>query len=145
MAEAIAAFSLAANIVQFIDFGCNFVSTIWSIYRKGQDGVGELFDLEKSAKDLQLVLANLQLPIGTTNERTESERSLQELAEQCQNLATEMLNALRRVSIPDKARKRDALKTAFRMIWKEDEIKSQQLRLEGCKHHLTLHLLASLR
>src|SRR5205823_3081841 len=101
MAEAIAAFSLAANIVQFIDFGCNFVSTIWSIYRKGRDGLGEFFDLEKTTEGLQLVLANLHLPPGTPNKRTESERSLQELAEQCQNLATEMLNALRQVSIPD--------------------------------------------
>lgn len=145
MAEAIAAFGLAANIVQFIDFGCNFVSTVWSIYRKGRDGVGELFDLEKTTKDLQLVLANLQLPPGNPDERTESERSLQELAEQCQNLATEMLSALRQISNLDKPRKRDALKTAFRMIWKEDEIKSQQLRLERFKHHLTLHLLTSLR
>ena len=145
MAEAVAAFNLAANIVQFIDLGRSFVFTVWNIYRKGRDGAGEFLDVEKTAKDLELVLANLQLPSGNPEEKTEGERGLQELAEQCQKLAAGMLSALHQVNVVEKGRKREALRTAFRMIWKEEEIKSQQLRLERFKHQLTLHLLASLR
>jgi hypothetical protein len=145
MAEAIAAFSLAANIVQFIDFSSNFFSTVWSIHRKGRDGIAVVFDMEKTTKDLQVVLTDIIIPPGSTDGLTESERSLQELAEQCQKLGTELMSGLRQVGSVNKSRKRDALKTAFQLIWKEDELKSQQQRLEGFRSQLTLHLLASLR
>ncbi|KAH0559273.1 hypothetical protein GP486_004211 [Trichoglossum hirsutum] len=145
MAEAIAAFSLAANIVQFIDFGSNFASNVCKIYWSGRDGAGEIPDLRKITDDLQEVLKGLQLPAGNDGEIPGSERGIRQLAEQCQHVATELLNSLNKVSLPDKARKRDALKAAFKIIWKEEEIKSLQVRLEGFRHQLTLHLLASLR
>jgi hypothetical protein len=145
MAEAIAAFSLAANIVQFIDFGSNFASSVWKIYWSGRDGVSEVPDLRKITDDLQEVLKNLQLLAGNNEEILESECGIRQLAEQCQNVATELLISLSKVSLPDKVRKRDVLKAAFKIIWKEEEIKSLQVRLEGFGHQLTLHLLASLR
>ena len=62
----------------------------------------------------------------SSEDKTESQRSLEELAEQCSQLASEMLSSLSKIGLSDKLRKRDALKAAFRMVWKEDEIKSQQ-------------------
>ena len=45
MAEALAAFGLAANIVQFIDIGSRLVSTIWGIYNQYQDATRDLLEL----------------------------------------------------------------------------------------------------
>jgi hypothetical protein len=144
MAEAIAAFGLAANIIQFIDSGRNLISTIWNIYRKGRDGLGEDFDSERTTKDLELVLASLRPDTTTEDNKSETEISFEKLAEECQTLANELLQKLLQITAVEQGHKRDALKTAFRLIWKEDEIKSHQQRLEGYKHQLNLHFLASL-
>ncbi|MCJ1351493.1 MAG: hypothetical protein MMC33_001477 [Icmadophila ericetorum] len=109
MAETIAAFSLAANIIQFIDFGSRFV------------------------------------PAGNENEISDSERGLRQLAVQCLSATTELSIQLSKVSLADKTRKRDALKVAFMVRWKKENIESLKARLEGFRHQLTLHLLAFLR
>ncbi len=145
MGEAIAAFSLAANIIQFVDFGGRLVSDAWSIHQKGRSGFGEILDVEKTTEDLKLTLVDLISPLESSENKKDSQRSLEELAEQCSRLASEMLSSLSKIGLSDKLRKRDALKAAFRMVWKEDEIKSQQMRLENIKHQLNLHILVSLR
>jgi hypothetical protein len=145
MGEAIAAFSLAANIIQFVDFGGRLVSDAWSIHQKGRSGFGEILDLEKITEDLKLTLVDLISPLESSEDKTDSQRSLEELAEQCSQLVSEILSSLSKIGLSDKLRKRDALKAAFRLVWKEDEIKSQQMRLENIKHQLNLHILVSLR
>ncbi|KUJ13754.1 uncharacterized protein LY89DRAFT_752926 [Mollisia scopiformis] len=117
MAEAIAAFSLAANIVQFVDFGGRLIHDAWSIYHKGRGSFPELLGVEKTAEDLKLVLAELVSPLKEPGDETDSERSLKELGQQ----------------------------SAFRLAWKEEDMISQQMRLETIKHQLNLHILVSLR
>ena len=145
MAEALAAFGLAANIVQFIDIGSRLVSTIWGIYNQYQDATRDLLELEMAVKRLDSILPTLAQTPEDSGESSESERCLRELAQHCCMLATEMLNTLHQVLDPGKARKRDAVRQALRIIWKEDEIKSQQTRLKEYKHQPTLLLLATLR
>ncbi|KAI9707887.1 MAG: hypothetical protein M1820_004493 [Bogoriella megaspora] len=142
MAE-IAALSLAANIVQFVGFGASFISKVWSIYRNSRDSLEELSDLETMAEYLKLNLADMNAT-GVEGQ-TDSQRSFHQLAKQCIALANEMTDGLRKIGISSKNRKRDALKAAVRLVWKEDEIHSQQQRLESIKQQLSLHILVLLR
>jgi hypothetical protein len=145
MAEAIAAFSLAANVVQFIDFGCNFVSTAWNIYRHGHPGEGKFLDLQTVTNDLKIIVDKLQPKAAQGCTETREHDGLFKLSEECQLLALEMLASLSNIIISNKGRKRDAIKHAFRVLWKEEKIKSVQARLDGFRSQLMLHLLASLR
>jgi hypothetical protein len=147
MAEAVAALSVAANVIQFVDFGGRVISTAWAVHQRGSDGFGEAMDLERTAKDLTLVLAGLRVPLEVQEDgsKTESQQSVEELVDQCSKLAGDMLASLSKIGLSDKLRKRDALRAAFRMAWKEDEIKHQQTRLDGIRHQLNLHILMSLR
>ena len=96
-------------------------------------------------KRLDSIFPTLAQTPEDSGKSSESERCLRELAQHCCMLATEMLNTLHQVLDPGKARKRDAVRQALRIIWKEDEIKSQQTRLKEYKHQPTLLLLATLR
>lgn len=145
MAEAIVIIGLAANIVQFLDFGSKFISGVWKTYRSGGDAVGEIPDLAKITGDLQIILKAFQGPDRDGEETIEGEHDLRQLAGECQTLATDLLKSLKKISPPDKVRKRDALRAAFRMVWKEEEISRLHVRLEGFRHQLTLRLLALLR
>jgi hypothetical protein len=145
MAEAVAAFSLAANIVQFIDFGSRFTRNVWKIYKSSRDVSDEILDHCKITSDLQEVLKNLQQPEGVDQQIPTTERGLRELAEQCAAVAVELQSFLKRFSVPENVSKRDALKVAFKRLWKEEEIKSLEGRLDAFRNQLTFHLLTSLR
>ena len=138
------ALSLAANIVQFIDFSSKFVSKVLKIYQRGGEKVGELPDFQIAAEDLQRIVSNLQSS-HYTGERNESGNSLLCLLQQCRDLAGEILDRVRTTASEGKVRKRDALMEAFRMTFRQKDIHSLQTRLDRLRQELILHLLDSLR
>jgi hypothetical protein len=151
MADAVAAFSLAAGILQFVDFGSKFAKNALNIYKAGAQGaLAELQQLQSTTADLQSVLKSLQSPRNTSNSSTELEddTGILKLAEECQQVATELLNSLNKIikiQRYKKPGKRDAIRTAFQVMWNEDDIKSLQIRMSEFRNQLTLRLLVSLR
>ena len=75
MAESIAIFGLAANIVQFLDIGSKFVSSAWKIYSSGRNGMGKISDLVRLTGDLQTILKGLQTSDENINATIEGENN----------------------------------------------------------------------
>jgi len=144
MAEAVAAFSLAANVLQFIDFGSRVMSNFWAFYKSSRHGTNEVPDLQGINNDLQQVLESLQVP---TDDITQSDIGLLQLAQDCQNVALELETLLQSLFKAEAGNigKREALKAAFKLVWKEDQVRYLQERLDQFRNQLIVHLLASLR
>ena len=138
MAEAIAAFSLATNVVQFIDFGIRFASGVHKFYRSNRERAGEIPNIQKSIANLQKVVKNLQGSYNGQGALSDVERDLQQVVESCRDEASKLLGLLGKLSSLKSDRKRDALVSAFKTMWNEDEIRAFQIRLEGLRHQLTL-------
>ena len=145
MAETIVALGIAANVIGFVEFGVRTISTFWRFVRSGADTNTAVPDVESTTRDLQKLLENIQSSSASSNDASEDERDLYQLAEDCQNVARDILGLLSKISLPDQSRKRDALRAACKTVFREDEVKSLQARLELFRSQLTLHLLASLR
>jgi hypothetical protein len=148
MAEAIAAFGLAANVVQFIDFGSKLTSSFWHLYKSGRDGVEEVSfapHLQTMTSDLQNILDGLV--DQESGDGSHDDSGLRKLAEDCKAQAAELQTLLGSLGTAGNGKfgKREALKAAFRAVWKEDEINSFEVRLGQFRQQLTLHLLSSLR
>lgn len=143
MAEAVAAFSLAANVIQFIDFGARVASNFWRFYKFRENRASEIPDIRTITADLDMVLVRVQ-PVVETDD---SESGLRQLVNECQDVAAGLQKVLRSLAKvrTDKSTKRDALKAAFKVVWKEEEIKAFQTRLDQFRAQLTVHLLSSLR
>ena len=139
--EAAAAFALAGTILQFVDSGARFVTLARSLYRQGADNTNDHFHLLMITESLSTVIPKL----GASKVEHEAEGGLGQLATDCSKTATRLLNILQTIRNPGHSRKRDAVKTAFRLICKEDEIKSLQEQLTSFRDQLNLHLLLSLR
>lgn len=139
MAEAVAALGVAANVLQFLDYGSRFVSQAWRIHKTGSDGLDGIPNLQLMTKQLQEVLGDLQKHQATDNPE------LLQLSEECSRVARRLIESIDCIGIPQGGRKRDALKTAFKMAWKREEIQQLQRELDGFRQQLSLHLLASLR
>jgi len=86
MAEAIAAFGLASNILQVIDFGTKFVSIAWRIYRSSNaalDSAQDIVNIQRMTKDLQTVLPTLQDPDCHSDVAADSQGNISQLASDC--------------------------------------------------------------
>src|SRR5947207_108974 len=112
MAEALAAFSVAANVLQFVDVGTRTVATFWSFYRSNRKGLKQAPDIVSISADLQRVLDKFQLPPG---DGPDEDAGLVQLARECQDVALEMQNLLNSLfNVEAKSMgKREALLAAF--------------------------------
>lgn len=141
MVEAVAAFSVAASIIQFIDFGSKLMSRIWQFYKSSRKSEEALPDVQRITADLLDVLKRVDIP---DNENNEADNGLQQLVVECHNVATDLLKLLNSLHA-DNQSKRKAIQSAFKLMWREEDILSLQKRLDQCRAQLVIHLLASLR
>jgi hypothetical protein len=148
MADAVAALGLASNVLQVIDFGSKFLSIAWKIYRSGKsavDSVDELADLQKINSNLYGVLDKLQAPSSGLNDVLSDHHGIIQLATECSRLVQKLLGFFRNLGLGENGRKRDAIKAAFKIMWKEDDIQAVQDAINEFRQQLTLNLLVSLR
>lgn len=147
MAEAVAALSLAANVLQMLDYGRQFVTAAYKISESGQEGIEGFTSLQTLCKDLDVALRDLQTPTSSTSNTSlpNGNREIADLANDCAKLTQRLLDTLRQVGLPGSGRKRDAVKAAFRLLWNQDEIKALDAQLGEFRSQLTLRLLMSVR
>ena len=150
-AGAVAALSLAANIIQVTDFGFKFVRKAYNIRESGREGAGELVHLEKLAEDIRAVVNRLgvdqQSPATGIQDAITSHKAISQIAGECKTAVEEILNSIDSMSLSRSrlGRKRDAARAAFKLVWNTDKIQTLQGRLNDLKSQLTLNLVESLR
>ncbi|KAK6070516.1 aflatoxin b1 aldehyde reductase member 2 [Seiridium cupressi] len=144
MAEAAAALSLAANILQMVEYGAGFVATAWKLWKSGSEGV---MGLDLLSQNLKNVSQQLQTDLSSPSAEPEeaSGYGMFELAAECLKTTQEMLGTLNSLGLPTGGRKREAVKATFKLKWKMEDIRALQAKLEGFRSQLTLNLVASLR
>lgn len=144
MAEALIAVGIAANVVQFLDFGSRFISSCWEIYTSSRDGTGEFHDLQIITEDFDKVLKDLKRSDHDGKYLPEEDRGFQPLVASCQGLSDQLLDSLHKINSPKKVRKRDAVREIIKNLW-HNEISSLQVRLERLRQELIVHLLGLIR
>ena len=143
--DPLAALSLAASVVQFVDFGLSIAKEGTEVYHSLDGATIQNATLEYITKDLQSLMERLKIqppPVGTTF--TPAQTSLNNLVKKCSETAKEILDKLEKV----KARKRsviESLRAAFLNVWSKKGIDELCKHLEGYQIQLNTHLLGSLR
>ena len=138
--DPVSAFALSGTILQFPDTGTKFATLAVSLYRHESDTLTDHDVLSSIAKDLSSILPKLQ-PLGVVDDPSSG---LSKLVKDCQRTTHRLLNVLHSIGQAGTTRKRDAIKVAFRSLYKEDEIRSLQDQLNGFRAKLNLHLVLSL-
>lgn len=145
--EAVAAFSLAGTILQFLDTGSRFINLAISLHNRGQDQVDEstneiTHDLDRIVKDLQS--QGFSNPDSTASNNGQ-DNGLHRLVKHCGEVAEELLGNLCEHQVHDQRRKRDALKLALKRVWNDKKIAELRERLDGFRNQINVHLLVLLR
>jgi hypothetical protein len=153
MAEAIAALSLAGNIVQFIDFGGKVLFGGLKLYknRLGSNALGEMKDTKFITESLQRLIETLNQPLEESdpvNEGTklsQTEIDLRDLAVNCSDIAKELLKAITKVELQGKRGKWDSLRSALKHVLAEGRIERIRQCLDNFRQEVIVHILACFR
>lgn len=147
MAEAVAALSLAANILQMVEYGSVFVATAWKIYAsKADTHLAKDFDqLRYRTQEVEKILGSLEQndsTIPSTAALKDRDRDLLTLATESRKVTKEILGSLNEIGNPAAWK---AMQAAFKSLWHHDRIAGLQTELDRVRSQLTLQLVHSLR
>ena len=146
MAEPLAVFGIAANVIQFLEFGGTLFSASQQIYRHGT--IKDHIDIKLIAKDLHGIATGLRDPVHQVSGNqalSDDETSLYELATQCQSICDELCEVLEKLKVQAKNTKLGSFKAAMKIIWKKEQVQSLQKRMDGIRQELIIHILMSFR
>lgn len=124
--DPVSALSLAANVVQFVDFTWKLLSATRSIYHSPSGSTAEHEDLYHLSSDLIAIdndLTALAAP-GAIPE------SLRLLSGRCKEIAAELLGILENLQTSNPHRKWKSFVQALRSVYKKGDIENLARRLE---------------
>jgi polyhydroxyalkanoate synthesis regulator phasin len=136
--DPLTALSTAGTVLQFVDFGSKLIDASVKLYKKGELDVHEQ---AKSATDdildytVKLRRSLLQSDGSTTPpELTEDEELLKSICEECDELARDLLERLKKLSVPQDKKGAEkiwpTLTAAFKSTWKKEDLRDIQERLD---------------
>ena len=137
--EALAAVSLAANILQFLDFTRDTISKSRQIRAFISGALKEYADLE----DLTTHLKNLSGRLQSSSEPVDL--VLEQLCSKCVEVAEELLEALESLRVKGENTRFQSLRKALKVLWGREKLRILEERLAGFRHELNLHITVELR
>jgi hypothetical protein len=139
------ALSLAASVVQFLEFGAKLISESSEIYKSTRGLSVEHAELEDVCLNLSSMGSDLAEVSAESSfniiQRTPKEEALRRIAVACKTIADELLAALRKLNLHDGHHgKLNSFRQALRNAWGKGKVKSLEKRLNKYKRDLSLHL-----
>lgn len=136
--EALAAVSLAGNIVQFISFTTRVLSETKKAYSAGTGESACYVDLHSMSCDLEDVSIRIQYPARTIT----ADHTLLDLASRCQTISKNLQTALDGLKIDrTQSHKRwTCFRHALRAVWGSKKIEQLASQMAQIQHELNLRL-----
>ena len=130
MLDPLSAVSLAAAILQFVDFGSKILVSGYEIYHSAQGATEENVDLEYLTKRIYEFQDQLSTP---PTPLTRSAQQLQKLAQECSYIAGDLLVLLDKLKVKEKGviRTWDTLRQSCRLVLKKGEIAKKEKLLNS--------------
>lgn len=141
--EAIAAFSLACNVVQVVDFALKVSSKCKEIARTGS--TIEIQDYENTSKQLAELTHSLNASINTTPKPLgKDDQDLLDLSRKCCRVASDLKLKLEELSVKN-GKQRGTLGKAWKTFRDDRSIQDLHKRLKEYEQALNMRLLTRLR
>jgi hypothetical protein len=138
--EALAAISLAGNILQFVDTGAKVVSVATEIYKSSSGSLQEHEELEVIAKDLEQQSSTLNSALDTSRDPL-----VGKLLTSCKTIASELTVVLGRAKQPQNRHGiATSVRLSFRVLRSASKIKDLERRLDRIRAEICARLLVLL-
>lgn len=146
MLDPIATLSLAATIVQFVDFGSKVISTATELHHSSEGALANNLELSTIISDLSSISNDFSVRSSGQGMHSynKDELALVDLASQCEELSDKLLHDLDGLNIKKAHTKWASAFQAMLSLWKEAYISEILKRLDGFRNQLVLRLVALL-
>jgi len=138
------AFSLAANVMQFISFGFDLISKTNDIAKHGS--LVEDKDLQRVNIDLMDLTTKLDSELlKCQTGLTEDERALHEVCAGCLDVSKQLHAALQKLEAKGKANKWKSFRKALKAIWGKEKLNELKSRLDMYSQQMDRRVLVRIR
>jgi hypothetical protein len=149
--DPLSALSVAASVVQFVDFSSRLLHETYKVYKSPSGQTSQSIELSRVAKDLAYLSSQVQMKsdhIGQTNTKTgSSEETLLRLCRECIEISAELENALAQLRARGTTKLNYAKASfivAMREIWTEGKVKGLGECLNQIRQQMTIAALVCL-
>lgn len=147
--DPLSALSIAAAVVQFVDFGSKLVSKGVQLYNSVDGVLVENADIERAMDRLSLLTGGLKTSLtpGPQSSISESDRLLQTICKSCLDISDELRTQLEKLKVPANTshRKWKSFRKALKSVWSKESVDGLARKLESLKGELETHVLIGLR
>lgn len=145
----LSALSVAASLIQVVDFAGKIVSKGRQLYRSSDGLLQEQAQTETVAIRLRQLAQNLKDAVGEPNykPRHSEEFQLKTICEECSGISEKLLSYLGQLKVPkeDDHRKWKSFRQALKNVWSKRELDDLAKRLAELRNELGTQILVSLR
>jgi hypothetical protein len=141
--DPLTAFSLAGNVIQFVDFSTKLLLTGRELYRSASGALQPYEELELVTTDLVAICDKLhhEEELGPEFER---------VCREAKEIAHELLRRLNRLKVTkgqgmQSPKKWETLQQAFAIAWSKNDVEGLVARLTKIKGAIEMRILSSLR
>ena len=150
MLDPISAISVAAAVVQFVDFAGSLVASTVRIYRSPREkdeGYSEANLIKTLAKDLRNFNTELasSLEVTTSQQLGKQDQEIVRLCKECNGVANKLLSAMDRLKADNRSPFWNSFLQALRTVWSEAEIEGLRNALDSFRSQISMYILVSLR
>jgi len=147
--DPMSALSIAASVIQFVDFSSKLVSKGYHIYHSTDGTLAKNLELEVITDELLQLVMRLGCHGNSPNTTSLSpeEEALRVMAEKCNGIATELLNRLAKLKVKKNANFRGwkSFRQALKSVWSKDELDELSERLSGFRDQMQFQILFSMK
>lgn len=140
--EAIAAFALAANICQFIDYGFDIVNAAKELSESGQPSVDP--DLERNTQQMRTLSFKLSAENQPAGHSPDVEQ-LHMIARECSALSTELLATLEASNVKRPNSTLHSVLAVLKFKSRKAQQDSLEKKLDRCRSQLQTQITAMMR
>jgi Cdc6-like AAA superfamily ATPase len=139
--------AVAAAVIQFVEFTAGLISKGIIIHSSLTGLTNDCEELGRITESLVQNSHEIKESFGTCNRQqlTGNEKDLEQIASDCQVVATELLDALAKLESKHPRTKWRSFRLALQSAWSEGKVKSLESRLDRFRQQLMVNVLNSLR
>ncbi|KAF2183956.1 hypothetical protein K469DRAFT_634657 [Zopfia rhizophila CBS 207.26] len=145
--ELLTAIGLAANIVQFVEFGARLLSEANEVYHSTTGLTNEHVELQDIAENLKQMVNRLNTPYHDLSRKSLSSFhpagvEINGIASSAKTVADDLIAVIQKLKVND-ASKRGwrSFRQALSTLWNKDKIENLQKRLDALRNQLSAHTI----
>ena len=147
--DPLTALSVAASVIQFVEFSSQIVSKARHIYQSPHGILQENYENETISIRLQSLAEGLKVPLKPKEDTavTKQDQALQDICMECISLSDELLLRLDELKVPSIAQQRrwKSCRQALKSVWSKKKLDAAAARLSQLRSELDSHVLYYLR